>query len=36
MISEYWDDGNTINGDGWSGVWIVESGYFWITPGSVS
>jgi cysteine-rich repeat protein len=24
----YWDDGNNINGDGWSSAWAVESGWF--------
>ena len=25
----YWDDGNTINRDGCSSTWIIESGYKW-------
>ena len=24
---EQWDDGNTANGDGWSSIWKVESGW---------
>ena len=24
---EQWDDRNTINGDGWSSIWMVEDGY---------
>ena len=23
----YWDDGNTVSGDGWSSQWVTESGY---------
>jgi cysteine-rich repeat protein len=25
--SNYWDDGNSIDGDGWSSTWAVESGW---------
>ena len=27
VISTYWDDGNSISGDGWSSSWNIESGY---------
>ena len=33
LISTYWDDKNTINGDGCSSTWTVESGFTW-TGGS--
>ena len=28
-IGEEWDDGNTLNGDGWSSLWMIESGWTW-------
>ena len=27
--STYWDDNNTLSGDGWSKLWVVESGWKW-------
>ena len=27
--TEAWDDGNKINGDGWSSIWSTESGWTW-------
>ena len=26
-LNELWDDGNVMNGDGWSSTWQIESGY---------
>ena len=26
-VTTYWDDGNKVNGDGWSSIWAVEAGY---------
>ena len=34
IISTYWDDGNTINGDGWSSLWTKETG--WTCSGGTS
>jgi cysteine-rich repeat protein len=32
-LTENWDDGNTVNGDGWDDQWILEAGFSWInTP----
>ena len=31
VLSEQWDDGNTISGDGWSSSCIIEAGYTWTT-----
>ena len=28
-LSTYWDDGNTINGDGWSSICSIETGWNW-------
>ena len=29
-LTTYWDDGNNINGDGWSSTWAIESGWKWL------
>ena len=34
-LTTYWDDGNTLNGDGWNSLWGVETGYS-CTGGSTS
>ena len=36
LISTYWDDKNTINGDGCSSTWTVESGFTWTGGSSTS
>ena len=34
VLSTAWDDGNIINGDGWSSIWIIETG--WVCSGGSS
>ena len=29
ILTTYWDDGNTLSGDGWSSLWTIESNYEW-------
>ena len=29
-LTAYWDDGNNVNGDGWSSTWAIESGWKWL------
>ena len=33
-LSTYWDDGNNLNGDGWSSAWAIESG--WVCSGGTT
>ena len=35
-VSTYWDDGNTVNGDGWSSTCTVETNWSWSGGSSIS
>ena len=28
-VSNFWDDSNTINNDGWNSFWVIETGWTW-------
>jgi len=32
--NEEWDDGNTINSDGWSTQWVIDQQYVWVNQGT--
>ena len=35
-ISTYWDDGNVVDGDGWSSTWSIEAGWIWVGGNSTT